>query len=80
MGKLNNGVGVDSFAATKHLFNHDEDKHSLMKDEDRLSTPDISGFLKMTEPDDKFPTLSRRGGSNVVSRCLVLLIPANILT
>lgn len=74
MSKLNNGVGIDSFAATKHLFNRDEDKSSLMKDEDRLSTPDISGFLKMTEPDDKFPTLSRRGGSNVVSCCLLPLI------
>lgn len=75
MGKLNNGVGIDSFAATKHVFNRDEDKPSLMKDEDRLSTPDISGFLKMTEPDDKFPTLSRRDGSNVVGRCLALLVP-----
>jgi hypothetical protein len=33
----------------------------------RLSTPDIKSYIKMTEPDDKFPTLSRRDGSNLVS-------------
>lgn len=70
--KPHSGFGIDSFAATKHLFNRDEDKSSLMKDEGRLSTPDITGFLKMTEPDDKFPTLSRRDGSNVVSLSSIL--------
>ncbi|KAJ5591064.1 Armadillo-like helical [Penicillium hetheringtonii] len=58
--------GVNSFAGTKHLFPSDEDK-PLMRDEDRLSTPDIKGYIRMTEPDDKFPTLSRRGGSNILS-------------
>ena len=43
-----------------------------MKDEDRLSTPDIKGYIKMTEPDDKFPTLSRRDGSNIVS--IIILV------
>ena len=36
-----------------------------MNDEDRMSTPDIKGIINMTEPDDKFPMLSRRG-SNIV--------------
>lgn len=63
----NVGGGVDSFAAAKHLFNRDDDKHSLFNAEHRLSTPDIQGYMKMTEPDDKFPTLSRRDGSNIVS-------------
>ncbi|KAJ5103874.1 ARM repeat-containing protein [Penicillium argentinense] len=60
------GSGVDSFAATKHLFPNDDHK-PLIRDEDRLSTPDIKGYIKMTEPDDKFPTLSRRDGSNILS-------------
>lgn len=72
VNKPNSGFGIDTFVGTKHLFNRDEDKSSLMKDEGRLSTPDISGFLKMTEPDDKFPTLSRRDGSNVV-RCSLIV-------
>lgn len=62
----NAGPAVDSFAAAKHLFHGDDDK-PLMKDEDRMSTPDIKGIITMTEPDDKFPTLSRRNGSNIVS-------------
>ena len=59
-------VGNDSFAGTKHLFNRDNEKH-VFNAEHRLSTPDIQGYMKMTEPDDKFPTLFRRGGSNIVS-------------
>lgn len=78
VNKPNSGFGIDSFAATKHLFNRDEDKSSLMKEEGRMATPDISGFLKMTEPDDKFPTLSRRGGSNVVSRDSILFTVTHI--
>lgn len=45
-----------------------------MKDEDRMSTPDIKGIITMTEPDDKFPTLFRRSGSNIVSYFLSFLI------
>ncbi|KAJ5670742.1 uncharacterized protein N7477_006105 [Penicillium maclennaniae] len=59
-------VGNDSFAGTKHLFNRDNEKHAFNA-EHRLSTPDIQGYMKMTEPDDKFPTLYRRGGSNILS-------------
>jgi hypothetical protein len=51
-----------------------------LKDEDRLSTPDIKGYIKMTEPDDKFPTLSRRGGSNIVSSSPFRLISNSRLT
>ncbi|CEJ56650.1 hypothetical protein PMG11_02851 [Penicillium brasilianum] len=60
------GPGVDSFAATKHLFPSDESNMNYLRDEERLSTPDIKGYIKMTEPDDKFPTL-RRDGSNFLS-------------
>lgn len=56
--------GFDSFSAVKHFF-HDDDR-SFAKDEPRLSTPDIKGYIRMTEPDDKFPTL-RREGTNIVS-------------
>ncbi|KAJ5623963.1 ARM repeat-containing protein [Penicillium lagena] len=57
---------ADSFAATKYLFHNDDDK-SPLKDEDRMPTPDIKSYIKLTEPDDKFPTLLRRGGSNLLS-------------
>ncbi|KAL1981022.1 hypothetical protein VTN96DRAFT_3246 [Rasamsonia emersonii] len=49
---------LDSFSATKYLFHNDEDRETP-KDEDRLPTPDIKSYLRMTDPDDKFPTLSR---------------------
>lgn len=58
-GNNNNGNGIDSFSAAKYLF-HNEDDRATLKDEDRLPTPDIKSYLKMTDPDDKFPTLSRR--------------------
>lgn len=62
---FNVGPAIDSFAAAKHLFHDDE--NASPKDVDRMSTPDIKGIISMTEPDDKFPTLSRRTGSNIVS-------------
>lgn len=43
---------------------------NILRDEERLSTPDIKGYIKMTEPDDKFPTL-RRDGSNFVRSWLL---------
>ncbi|KAJ5584668.1 Armadillo-like helical [Penicillium hispanicum] len=61
------GSNVDSFAPPKHLFSTEEDAKLIMHGEERLSTPDIKGYIKMTEPDDKFPTLSRRNGSNLLS-------------
>jgi hypothetical protein len=50
---------LDSFSATKYLFHSEEDR-ATPKDEDRLPTPDIKSYLRMTDPDDKFPSLSRR--------------------
>lgn len=70
--RSNVGNGVDSFAATKHLFNsRNEEKHAFNA-EHRLSTPDIHSYMKLTEPDDKFPTLSRRDGSNIVSFLVIV--------
>jgi hypothetical protein len=63
-----NGSRLDSFNVPKYLFPSDEDKpHSHLRELERLSTPDIKSYIKLTEPDDKFPTLSRRGDSNVLS-------------
>ncbi|EPS29625.1 hypothetical protein PDE_04575 [Penicillium oxalicum 114-2] len=60
--------GVDSFAATKHLFPSEDHHLQLLKDEERLSTPDIKGYIKMTEPtDDHFPMLTRQNGSTILS-------------
>jgi hypothetical protein len=50
---------LDSFSATKYLFQGEEEREPP-KDEDRLPTPDIKSYLRMTDPDDKFPVLSRR--------------------
>lgn len=50
---------LDSFSGSKYLFHGEEDRTAL-KDEDRLPTPDIKSYLRMTDPDDKFPILSRR--------------------
>lgn len=58
--------GLESFNAAKYLF-HSEDDPSMLKDEDRIPTPDIKSYLKLTDPDDKFPTLSRRDDSGLVS-------------
>ncbi|RAK74848.1 putative RNA-binding protein [Aspergillus fijiensis CBS 313.89] len=58
--------GLESFNAAKYLF-HSEDDPSMLKDEDRIPTPDIKSYLKLTDPDDKFPTLSRRDDSGLLS-------------
>ncbi|KAL1968720.1 hypothetical protein VTN77DRAFT_1546 [Rasamsonia byssochlamydoides] len=55
---------LDSFSAAKYLFHSDDDRETL-KDEDRLPTPDIKSYLRMTDPDDKFPTLSRRDDNSL---------------
>ena len=59
--------GLDSMHGAKYLFHHDDEK-ATVKGEDRMSTPDIKSYLKLTEPDDKFPTLSRRHESGLVSQ------------
>lgn len=59
---------LDKWSGTQYLFPGAEDKSlGHLKELERLSTPDIKSYIKLTEPDDKFPTLSRRGGSNVLS-------------
>ncbi|OXV06407.1 hypothetical protein Egran_05825 [Elaphomyces granulatus] len=54
-----NNPTLDSFSATKYLFSS-EDGRATPKDEDRLPTPDIKSYLKMTDPDDKFTTVTNR--------------------
>ena len=69
---FNNSSGLEPFSAAKYLFPSEEDRE-ILKDEDRIPTPDIKSYLKLTEPDDKFPTLSRRNESGLVSAVLPLL-------
>lgn len=57
----NNNSNLESFSAAKYLFPSEEEN------EDRVPTPDVKSYLKLTEPDDKFPTLSRRNESGLVS-------------
>ncbi|CEL06159.1 Putative RNA-binding protein [Aspergillus calidoustus] len=61
-----NNPSLETFNTAKYLLHNDDDR-STLKDEDRIPTPDIKSYLKLTEPDDKFPTLSRRDGSSLLS-------------
>lgn len=63
---FNSSSGLESFNASKYLF-HNEDDRATLKDEDRIPTPDFKSILKLTDTDDKFPTLSRRDDSGLVS-------------
>lgn len=66
MSTFNNSSGLDSFNAAKYLFPSEEDQ-ATVKGEDRMPTPDIRSYLQLTDPDEKFPTLSRRDESGLVS-------------
>ncbi|KAL4915774.1 hypothetical protein BDW62DRAFT_212470 [Aspergillus aurantiobrunneus] len=63
---FNSSSALETFNTAKYLLHNDDDR-SLLKDEDRIPTPDIKSYLKLTETDDKFPTLSRRDGSSLLS-------------
>ncbi|KAI9931505.1 hypothetical protein MW887_010080 [Aspergillus wentii] len=63
---LSNPSGLDTFTAAKYLLHSEEDRATL-KEEDRIPTPDIKSYLKLTDPDDKFPTLSRRDEAGLLS-------------
>ncbi|CAG7920435.1 unnamed protein product [Penicillium olsonii] len=59
---------LDKWSGTQYLFPSADDKSlGHLRDLERLSTPDIKSYIRLTEPDDKFPTLSRRGDTNVLS-------------
>ncbi|KAJ5357727.1 hypothetical protein N7541_004885 [Penicillium brevicompactum] len=59
---------LDKWAGTQYFFPSAEDKSlGHLREFERLSTPDIKSYISLTESDDKFPTLSRRGDSNVLS-------------
>lgn len=60
---FNRSSGFDSFNSAKYLFPNE----NRQTDEDRVPTPDLRTYIKMTEPDDRFPTLSRRDDSGLVS-------------
>ncbi|RAL02399.1 putative RNA-binding protein [Aspergillus ibericus CBS 121593] len=63
---FNSSSGLETFNASRYLF-HNEDDRATVKDEDRIPTPDIKSYLKLTDPDDKFPTLSRGDGTGLLS-------------
>ncbi|KAL4872731.1 hypothetical protein BDV12DRAFT_182759 [Aspergillus spectabilis] len=63
---FNTSSALENFNTAKYLLHNDDDR-STLKDEDRIPTPDIKSYLKLTETDDKFPTLSRRDGSSLLS-------------
>lgn len=70
---FNNTSGLESFSTSKYLF-HNEDDRATLKEEDRIPTPDIKSYLKLTDPDDKFPTLSRRDDSGLVGHCQFFIL------
>ncbi|KAL5333480.1 hypothetical protein BJX70DRAFT_392137 [Aspergillus crustosus] len=62
----NTSSALETFNPAKYLLHNDDDR-STLRDEDRIPTPDIKSYLKLTETDDKFPTLSRSNGSSLLS-------------
>ncbi|OAX77995.1 hypothetical protein ACJ72_07700, partial [Emergomyces africanus] len=52
-------IGLNPFHPAKFAFGDDEEDRGI-KDDDRIPTPDVKSYLKLTDPDDKFPTLIRR--------------------
>jgi hypothetical protein len=66
LSSYNSSSASETFNTAKYLLHNDDDR-PFLKDEDRIPTPDIKSYLKLTEPDDRFPTLSRRDGSSFVS-------------
>ncbi|EEH02919.1 pumilio RNA binding protein [Histoplasma capsulatum G186AR] len=54
-------IGLNPFYPAKFAFGDDDDEDRRgLKDQDRIPTPDVKSYLKLTDPDDKFPTLIRR--------------------
>ncbi|OAT01602.1 RNA-binding protein [Blastomyces dermatitidis ER-3] len=54
-------IGLNPFHPAKFAFGDDDDEDRRgLKDDDRIPTPDVKSYLKLTDPDDKFPTLIRR--------------------
>ncbi|ODH24185.1 hypothetical protein ACO22_05329 [Paracoccidioides brasiliensis] len=58
-------IGLNPFHPAKFaLGDDDEGDRGGAKDDDRIPTPDVKSYLKLTDPDDKFPTLVRRDDSS----------------
>lgn len=64
-------LGFGPFFPGKHSVDEDEDKP---KEEDRMATPDVKSYLRLTDPDDKFPTLTRRAPNSVSSLKLTSIV------
>lgn len=58
--------GLNPLNPARYFLNgHDEeDKFGDIKDEDRIPTPDVKSYLRLTDPDDKFPTLIRQDNNS----------------
>ncbi|EEP79253.1 conserved hypothetical protein [Uncinocarpus reesii 1704] len=75
---FSNSLGFGAFYTGKHSVDEDENKH---REEERMSTPDVKSYLRLTDPDDKFPTLTRRNDDpNVLSANSAALDLANSRT
>ncbi|WEW56356.1 hypothetical protein PRK78_001799 [Emydomyces testavorans] len=73
-----NPLGFGTYYSGNNSVNEGEDK---LKEEERMSTPDVKSYLRMTDPDDKFPTLTRRKDDpNVLSANSAALDLANSRT
>ncbi|KAI1994799.1 hypothetical protein LOZ51_001322 [Ophidiomyces ophidiicola] len=72
-----NHIGFGGLFASKNSVEED----TRAKEDERMSTPDVKSYLRMTDPDDKFPTLTRRDGDpNVLSANSAALDLANSRT
>ncbi|KKZ64637.1 hypothetical protein EMCG_09445 [[Emmonsia] crescens] len=62
---FNRSIGLNPFHPAKFAFGDDDDEDRRgVKDDDRIPTPDVKSYLKLTDPDDKFPTLIRRDNNS----------------
>ena len=68
-------AGFGSFFSPK-AFDDDAERQ---RGEERMSTPDVKSYLRMTDPDDKFPTLMRRDDHSGIV-CRPTLLPTSIFS
>lgn len=61
--------GFGNRSANNYHFSEQDEKNEASNDNHGLSNAEINSILQLTDPDDKFPTLSRRdNNSGLVSQ------------
>lgn len=70
-------LGLGSFNQRKHVFAEESPEN----DSSNISTPEVTSYLKMTDPDERsFPTLKSDRLSGLVSSALPVFMNIRCLT